>query len=336
MPASRHTLVFTEPGRVDVREEPCPVPQAGEVLVETVVSAISPGTEMLVFRGHLPADMPLDASIPGLTGAPSYPLKYGYASVGRVVDVGRDLSSEWHGRLVFSLHPHESHYTATPDALMPVPTGFAAEHAALYPYAETAVTFLMDGRPIVGEDVAVFGQGVVGLMTTNFLARMPLASLVAVDPLPLRRKRALDMGAHRGVDPTDADELQGLAESCDLTYELSGSPAALDQAVAVTGFRGRVVIGSWYGDRPVELDLGGRFHRSRITLVSSQVSTIDPWWSGRWSKERRRAVAWRLLRDVDVDMLVTDRVPFAKAAEAYELVDRRADDAIQVLLNYEV
>jgi len=237
---------------------------------------------------------------------------------------------------VFSLHPHESHYVAAPTELVPVPAGMAAAHAALYPHAETAVTFLMDGRPMVGEDVAVFGQGVVGLTTTNFLARLPLATLVAVDPLPLRRKRALDMGAHRAVDPSDTDELGAMAESFDLTYEVSGSPGTLDQAIAVTGFRGRVVIGSWYGDRPVEVALGGRFHRSRMTLLSSQVSTIDPQLSGRWTGERRRTVAWRLLRDVDVDLLITHRFPLAEAAEAYALVDEHPDDAIQVLLDYEI
>jgi 2-desacetyl-2-hydroxyethyl bacteriochlorophyllide A dehydrogenase len=336
MPASRRSLVFTAPRQVEVREDEMPAPGPEEVLVEAVVSAISPGTEMLAYRGRLPTGMALDATIPGLTGDSSYPIKYGYASVGRVVDAGRGVSGDWQGRLVFALHPHESHYVAAVADLAPIPAGLAAEHAALYPHAETAVTFLMDGRPVVGEDVAVFGQGVVGLITTNFLARLPLATLVAVDPLPLRRKRSLEMGAHRAVDPGDTDELLALAASCDLTYEISGSPAALSQAIAVTGFRGRVVIGSWYGDRAVELGLGGPFHRSRMTLVSSQVSTIDPQWSGRWTRERRSAVAWRMLRDVDVELLVTHRFPFSDAAEAYALVDQSPDDAIQVLLDYDV
>jgi 2-desacetyl-2-hydroxyethyl bacteriochlorophyllide A dehydrogenase len=335
MPACKRTLVFTSPGRVDVREEARPAPGPDEVLVEAVVSAISAGTEMLVYRGHLPPGMSVDATIPGLGAAPSYPMKYGYASVGRVIDMGREVAGDWQGRLVFSLHPHESHYVAPTVELMPVPAGITAAHAALYPHAETAVTFLMDGRPMVGEDVAVFGQGVVGLMTTNFLARLPLSTLVSVDPLPLRRKRSLDMGAHRAVDPAEADELDAMAASFDLTYEVSGSPAALDGAVAATGFRGRVVIGSWYGNRPVEVGLGGAFHRSRMTLVSSQVSTIDPQWSGRWTRERRSAVAWRLLRDVDVEALVTHHLPFADAAGAYELVDQHPADIIQVLLDYE-
>src|SRR3954453_1427035 len=121
MPASRRSLVFTGPGAVEVREEPMPAPGPNEVLVEAVVSAISPGTEMLVYRGHLPAGMPVDATIPGLTGAPSYPMKYGYASVGRVVETGSGVRDDLEGALMFSLHPPESHYVVAADDVAPVP-----------------------------------------------------------------------------------------------------------------------------------------------------------------------------------------------------------------------
>jgi threonine dehydrogenase-like Zn-dependent dehydrogenase len=289
---------------------------------------------MLVYRGRIPSGMALDASISGMTDAFAYPVKYGYASVGRTIERGEGVSAEWQHRLVFALQPHESHYVMATDGLTTVPSGLAAEHASLFPHAETAVTFLMDGRPMIGEDVIVFGQGVVGLMTTAFLARLPLSRLVAVDRHPLRRKLALELGAHQSVDPADASELDAMAGSFDLAYELSGSPNALDQAVAVTGFRGRVVVGSWYGDSRVELGLGGAFHRSRMTLSSSQVSTIDPALAGRWDRPRRAAVAWRMLGDVDPGRLVTHRFPFADAAAAYDLVDRSPDEAVQVLLDY--
>jgi 2-desacetyl-2-hydroxyethyl bacteriochlorophyllide A dehydrogenase len=333
MPGCSRSLWFVSPGSVEVREEPLAAPGPGEVLVQSVVSAISPGTEMLVYRGQVPADMALDASIPGLTDTFSYPVKYGYATVGRVTGLGAGVSPEWHERLVFALHPHESHFVTSPDELVPVPSGLGNEHAALFPHAEAAVTFLMDGRPAVGEDVAVFGQGVVGLMTTAFLARLPLTRLVTIDLHPLRRERSLELGAHTWLDAATLDAMGG---AFDLAYELSGSPAALDQAIAVTGFNGRVVIGSWYGDKRVELGLGRAFHRSRITLVSSQVSTIDPQWQGRWDKARRAAVAWRMLAGVDPGLLVTHRFPFSEAAAAYELVDRHPEETVQVLLEHDV
>jgi threonine dehydrogenase-like Zn-dependent dehydrogenase len=121
----------------------------------------------------------------------------------------------------------------------------------------------------------------------------------------------------------------------DLTYELSGNPAALDQAIAATGFNGRVVIGSWYGQKQAHLNLGGRFHRSRLHLISSQVSTIAPQWAGRWTKPRRLQVAWQMLQQVRPAPLITHRFPIAEAAAAYALLDRQPQEAMQVLLTYE-
>ena len=270
-------------------------PGEGQVLAETLVSAISPGTELRIYRGEVPPGMPLDATIPALAGEFAYPLRYGYAAVARVAELGAAVDPGWRGRLVVGFHPHQSHFLARPGELIPVPAGLSPEDAAFLPNVETAVNFLMDGRPIVGERVAVFGQGVVGLLTTALLARLPLTELVALDRHPLRRRWALELGAHAAEDPAAAGVLDRLRGTADLTYELSGDPAALDPAIATTGFGGRVVVGSWYGDRPATLNLGGAFHRSRIELVSSQVSTSAPRWTARWTKARRLEVAWRML-----------------------------------------
>jgi 2-desacetyl-2-hydroxyethyl bacteriochlorophyllide A dehydrogenase len=327
-------LCFVAPRRVTVREEPLGRPGAGQVVVETLVSAISPGTEMLIYRGQVPAGMPLDSTLPVLSGDFAYPLKYGYAAVGRVVELGEGADAAWLGRLVLSFHPHESHFLASPDELIPVPAGLSPEAAAFLPNVETAVNFLMDGQPVVGERVVVFGQGVVGLLTTALLARLPLTRLVTVDRYPLRRQTSLALGAHASLDPEAPGALEDLRASADLTYEVSGSPAALEPAIAATGFGGRVVIGSWYGDQRVSLSLGGDFHRSRIQMLSSQVSTLAPRWSARWSKARRLEVAWRLLAELQLDSLITHRFPFADAAAAYDLLDRHPEGAIQVLLSY--
>ncbi|HEV7806299.1 MAG TPA: zinc-binding alcohol dehydrogenase [Solirubrobacteraceae bacterium] len=327
-------MYFTAPRQVAVVEEPIAQPSAGELLVETIVSAISPGTELLVYRDEVPATMTLDASIPGLTGTSRFPMKYGYAAVGRVVAAGPAADGDWLGRLVFSMNPHESHFLAAAQDLLPVPDGIGADDAALFANVETAVTLTMDGRPMVGEHVAVFGQGVVGLLTTALLARFPLAGLVTVDLHPLRRRLSIELGAQEAVDPGAGAGVDAGERGFDLTYELSGSPDVLDQAIAVTRFHGRVVIGSWYGKRRAPVDLGGTFHRSRMQLVSSQVSTIDPALSGRWTSERRRGVAWSLLGDLRPARIVTHRVPLAAAADAYELLDRHPDEAVQILLTY--
>lgn len=334
-PSPRRSLHFTAARSVAVVEEALAAPSAGQLLVRTVVSAISAGTEMLVYRDEVPPAMSLDASIPGLTEHSSFPLKYGYSAVGRVVDVGVGVSRDWLGTLVFSLHPHESHFLASEQELDPVPEGVPAELAAMFPNAETALTLVMDGRPMVGERVAVLGQGVVGLMTTALLARFPLARLVTFDLHPLRRELSARLGAQAALDPAAPAPGVEPDSDFDLSYELSGSPAALDRAIAVTGFSGRVVIGSWYGERRAPLNLGGAFHRSRMRLQSSQVSTIDPASSGRWTNERRRQVTWRLLAELDLAALVTHRFPLAAAADAYALLDEHPDEALQVLLTYD-
>lgn len=330
MHGSSFALQFSAPREIEVVEEAVAAPANGELLVETVVSAISPGTEMLVYRDEVPEAMTLDASISGLTQRPSYPLRYGYSAVGRVASVGAGVSPERVGTFVFCMHPHASLFLAREDELMAVPPGISAEAAAMFPNVETAVTLAMDGRPMVGERVAVHGQGVVGLLTTALLARFPLEELVTFERHPLRRRMSAQLGAHAALDAVAEHELGRF----DVSFELSGNPAALDRAIALTGFCGRVVIGSWYGDRRAPLALGGTFHRSRMRLVSSQVSTLDPALTGRWTGARRRDATWRLLAELDPARLVTHRLPLASAAEAYAVIDEHPDEAVQVLLTY--
>jgi threonine dehydrogenase-like Zn-dependent dehydrogenase len=258
--------------------------------------------------------------------------------------VGSIAEEAWQGRLVFAFQPHASHFLALPGALFPVPETLSPEEAAFLPNMETAVNFLMDGHPVIGERVVVFGQGVVGLLTTALLAQFPLARLVTLDHFPARRERSLTLGAHLSLDASAPDALTrlrgGLQEDhtdagADLTYELSGNPGALDHAIAVTGFSGRIVIGSWYGQKRADLNLGGRFHRSRMRLISSQVSTLAPEWGGRWTKQRRLQVAWEMLQQLRPAPLITHRFPMAQASQAYALLDQHADSVLQVLLTYE-
>ncbi len=339
----RQSVYFTAPYQVAIQEEALPAPAASQVLVETVVSGISPGTELLIYRGQAPTDIPMDLTIPSLAGDFCFPLKYGYSAVGRVTALGSDVDSEWSDRLVFAFHPHESHFLASPAELIPLPPSVSPEEAAFLPNMDAAVNFLMDGRPVIGERVAVFGQGIVGLLTTALLARFPLLRLVTLDRYPFRREKSLALGALASLDPAAEDvaaQLDGLLQDetgyvgADLTYELSGNPASLDQAIASTGYNGRIVIGSWYGQKRADLNLGGTFHRSRIHLISSQVSTISPEWTGRWDKSRRLEVAWQMLRQLKPAHLITHRFSIAEAAQAYALLDQHPEQAIQVMLTY--
>jgi 2-desacetyl-2-hydroxyethyl bacteriochlorophyllide A dehydrogenase len=340
----KNVLYFDEPYRVSVREEVIPRLGPDQVLVQTWVSAISTGTEMLFYRGEAPADIPVDETISSLAEKMKYPLKYGYAAVGRVIEKGENVSSEWRGRTILAMNPHESHFVISPENLTVLPEGTPPEEAVFLPNMETAVNFLLDGQPVIGERVVVFGQGVVGLLTTALLAYLPLTRLVTLDRYSPRRERSLALGAHASLDPTEPDIqdiLRGLLDAkstydgADLVFELSGNTQALHQAIAAAGFGGRVVIGSWYGEKRVELNLGGRFHRSRIRLISSQVSTIAPEWKERWDKKRRLQVSWRMIERIKPAWLITHRFPFDRAAEAYRLLDKNPEETMQVVLTYE-
>lgn len=326
------SLFFTGPRRLEIRDEPFPEPPRGEVLVETLSSAISAGTEMLVYRGQAPAGLAADESIPALAGSLEYPLKYGYAAVGRVAAVGPGVDPSAQDALVFSFQPHQAHFTASEEDLVRLPEGMSPEDGVFLANMETALGLVMDGAPLAGERVAVLGQGVVGLLTARILAGYPLDKLVGFDRFPLRREMAETFAGIRAVPP---EEISAAPRDYDLVFELTGDPAALDDAITLAGPDARIVVGSWYGSKKAAVDLGGHFHRGRIRLISSQVSRIAPELTGRWTKWRRMAFAVDLLQRLRPGRLITHRFPLDRAAEAYELIDERPEATMQVVLEYQ-
>jgi 2-desacetyl-2-hydroxyethyl bacteriochlorophyllide A dehydrogenase len=333
----RKTLYFTAPGQVELREETLPALGAEEVLVETVCSAISAGTEMLVYQGRFPRDMETDSVISSLRGSLAYPLAYGYACVGKIKETGSQVDKSTRDQLVFAFQPHTSHFIANPNSLFPVPDSLPPETACFLPNMETAVNLVQDAAPIFGECVLVLGQGVVGLLTASLLSEFPLEALVTADCFELRRDSS-PVPQHASLDPYSPnfhkEAMRLLHGSADLTFELSGRPETLNDALAITGFSGRIVIGSWYGEKRAEIDLGGAFHRSRIQLISSQVSTVAPQLSGRWNKARRFNTAWKALERIKPEKWITHHFPIEEAKEAYRLLDENPQETVQIVFDY--
>lgn len=348
------TLVFTAPGRVELiaadggeaapgesagaRGAPAVAqPPAGRLMVRTLTSAISAGTELLAFRGQIAPDTVLDETLGALGGATfAYPFRYGYASVGEVTAAGAGVEPAWLRRRVFAFEPHASAFVSAPADVVPVPEGLDPERAVLLAHMETAVNLVLDGAPLVGERVLVIGQGTVGLLVSALLARFPLVGLTVCEPLALRAAAALALGARSAVvtaTPEEAVRAVG-PRGADLIYELSGNPSALDLAISAAGHEARIVIGSWYGQKRASVDLGGRFHRRRLRLVSSQVSHLAPALSARWDRTRRFEVAWKALGEIDTRPLISHRFPFRQAQAAYELIDRHPESVLQVLLDH--
>jgi len=351
----RKTIYFTAPRQVELREESLPALSADDVLVETICSSISAGTEMLVYRGQFPH---LTDSHDSFSSDLNYPLAYGYACVGRIIETGKEVDKSLLDKLVFGFKPHTSAFICNPSSLIFAPASFSAETCSCLPNMETAVNLIQDAAPILGERVLVLGQGVVGLLVASLLKEFPLEMLVTADRYELRRKASLEIGVNDSFDPqlinlssqttphtisqaisqTTSQSItkhqRAYAQSFDLTFELSGSPSALNDAIAMITFSGRVVIGSWYGEKKAPIDLGGTFHRSRIKLISSQVSTIAPELSGRWDKPRRFGVAWEALNRIQPQKWITHRFPIAEAEKAYELLDKNPQETIQILFTY--
>ena len=349
-PQTRRVLRFVAPRTVSVETEPRPEPGPGEVLVETALTAVSPGTEKLVYRGEAPSTLAADPEIAALEEGLDFPLTYGYAAVGEVVHLGADVPERWRHRRVFSFQPHVSHFVASPDALLPIPGDTSDIDAVLTPNVETAVNFCMDGRPMIGERVVIFGQGTVGLLTTSVLSRHPVGALYTVEPDPDRRARSEARGADRAFAPADDSALaealdlrhadaspasEAGYEGADLIFELSGQPDVLNQALAVAGYDARIVLGSWYGTRRAPIDLGGRFHRSRVSIVSSQVSTVRPAYEGRWTKDRRMDTVLDILPTLSPGALATEPAPLEEAGRVYEELDREEGGTLQPVFRYD-
>lgn len=287
------------PGRAELRDEALPPPAPGEVRVRTLHSAVSRGTEGLVFRGEVPASEYQRMRAPFQSGDFPAPVKYGYVSVG-IVEQG---PPELLGRAVFCLYPHQTLYNVPAEAVHPLPPGVPAARAVLAANLETAVNALWDAAPRLGDRITVVGAGTLGLLVAWLAARLPGCEVEVVDVLASRADIATRLGA-RFVSPDEA------TPDADLLIHTSGQPAGLATALRLAAFEATVLELSWYGDRAVSLPLGEAFHSRRLTLKSSQVGQIATAQRTRWDYKRRLTLALSLLTDPTLDGLITDSAPF--------------------------
>lgn len=327
-------LWFAAPRTATLREETVPPPGPGEVRVETIASAVSAGTEMLVYRGEVSGDLPLD--LPTLRGSYAFPIKYGYAAAGRILDTGPDVEHLSAGDPVFVHYPHQEVFVVPAhmpvrlaDDLDPLLGVFVAN-------LETALNIVHDTPLRLGETALVLGAGVVGLLVARLLKLAGAGAVLVADPL--ERRRELALGADDAFGPECANgrimDVTG-GRGADVVVETSGSGAALQAAIGAVATEGMVVVASWYGTKPVTLDLGGHFHRGRVRLRSSQVGRLNPELQPRWDRDRRTETVIGLLDRLELGDLISHRIPFDRATEAYSLLDERPGEAVQVVFTYE-
>jgi 2-desacetyl-2-hydroxyethyl bacteriochlorophyllide A dehydrogenase len=313
-----------------------PPPADDQVQVRSVFSAISHGTEMLVYRGQVDAGLALD--LPTLAGSFAYPIKYGYATVGRVVASGAEARDLRGGELVFALHPHQDRFNVPVGLVHRLPSDIDPLRGVFVANLETALNALLDEPIRLGERVVVIGQGVVGLLIGLLARRNGAASVITVDRWKARRDVAIRLGADVSLAPGPhlAAAVKEITQGrgADVVFEASGNPDALQVALEIVATQGTVVVCSWYGTKPVALDLGGRFHRQRLRIRSSQVGTVEPALQPRWDRGRRMATVLELLGQLPLESLVTHRFRLDDAAGAYRLLDERPGETLQVVLDH--
>lgn len=304
-------LFFDAPRRVSIRDVTLSAPTAGEVLVRGLASAISQGTELLLYRGEGPE--PFDPSLPA---ASSYPRRYGYAWVGSVVERGVGPLPE-EGTRVFALAPHGAAHVLAARDVRPIRSDIPPQRAAIAANLETALTCVWDAAATIGENAVVLGGGLIGILIAWLLDRAG-ARVTLVDPRVGRRACAKSLVPR--ADVLEAVESKHHSRA-DVVVEATGDPAALDVAIQCAAQEARVIVASFYGRRRSAVDLGDAFHRRRLTLIASQVSSIPARLLARFDAERRFGIVEDLLGEPNLDGLIAEPVPFEDAPALYAKLD---------------
>jgi threonine dehydrogenase-like Zn-dependent dehydrogenase len=322
-PITARQFWIRSPGVGQIRLADLAPRQDGEVLVRTVYSGISRGTEAIVFRGEVPPSRYIDMRAPFQEGEFPGPVKYGYCSVGKVLAGPEALVD----RMVFCLYPHQDFYAVPATAVTPLPDQLPAGRAVLAANMETAINVVWDARPMVGDRILVIGAGVVGLLVGWLCRHTAGADVTMIDINPAREAVA------RALDLPFFTEPPGTADA-DLVIHASGQPEGLRSALGVAGVEATIVEASWYGSRSVPLPLGEAFHSRRLTIRSSQVGLLSPLQIPRWTHARRMALALDLLRDARCDALISGESTLEELPDVMAMLSLEPGDTLCHRIRY--
>jgi NADPH:quinone reductase-like Zn-dependent oxidoreductase len=311
------------PGHGEIRNQPLPAPGADDVLVRAGVSAISRGTESLVFQGRVPASEYQTMRCPFQEGDFPAPVKYGYASMG-TVQVG---PATLRGQRVFCLYPHQDSYVVPADAVVRVPENVPDERAALAANMETALNAMWDAGPRLGDRIAIVGSGVVGCFIASLASKIPGTRVELIDIDPRRQRVAAALGC--GFAAPEA-----ALGDCDIVFHTSASDAGLATALRLAGFEAKLIELSWYGDKRVTAPLGEAFHQRRLQLIASQVGAVAPARRARRSHRERLALALSLLADPVYDRLITGHCTLDDLPQRMAQLAAAPDGALAEIVRY--
>jgi threonine dehydrogenase-like Zn-dependent dehydrogenase len=316
-------LWYTGPWVAELREEALAEPGPGQVLVCSIYSGVSRGTERLILSGSVAESEGERMRCPMQAGVLPFPIKYGYGAVGRVSQGDADLL----GRAVFVLHPHQDAFLVPVASIFELPEGVPARRATLAANMETALNAMWDSGAGPADRIAIVGGGVVGLLIGFLAARLPGADVTLVD-LSLERRDIAAAFRCRFATPDAAPS------NCDVVFHTSATPAGLATAIGCAGFEAPILELSWYGAGAVAAPLGAEFHSQRLKLLCSQVGTVSQSRRPRWSQRQRMEAALRLLLAPELDLLTAFEIPFEEAAERLPSLLRKSAPGLAPVLRY--
>lgn len=302
-------LWITRPQHAEL--QPTPIATSdGDLYITTIFSSISRGTERLIFNGQVPDSEHETMRAPFQEGSFTFPLKYGYAAVGRVCDTQYARDIDRADEIVFSLFPHQTHFTVPPEAAVRVPPNVPAKRAILAANMETALNILWDARISPGDRVAVVGAGVVGALSAYLCAQVPGTEVTLIDIDPNKAALANDLGCH-------FESPKKATGDVDVVIHASATSNGLDTAISIAGMEATIVEASWYGTKATEVHLGGAFHQRRLQIIGTQVGRIPAHRAARWTYRRRLETALGLLSDPSLDALISGETAFADLPDCY-------------------
>jgi len=321
-------------------------PGPGEILVETLYSGISAGTDLTQYRGTNPQfEKRYDPEYHlffrhDAEAEPAFPRKVGYENVGRVVAVGRDVTAFSEGDLVFSCEAHITRFKSNPSLSFLLPEGLPPRNGLYFALLAVAYNAILDAGILPGETVAIFGMGVIGQLTVQMARQAGAGKVIAVDLIESRLQKARISGADELVNPSVTDDVARHVRDLtgrrgpDVVVDASGSTLALNEAIRTARVQGRVIVVSFLVGEAKGLYLGEEFHHNRIRIISSQASGVNPLLHPRWDHQRKLTATMAMLPKLKLEHLLTHEFRFQDAAKAFELLDAAPQEALQVVLTY--
>lgn len=319
-------VYFTAPRKIEIREVDI-TPADGEVIFRSLLMGISAGTEKLFYLGTFPEGLDGDLTIESLQSGMSYPIKYGYLNIAESED----------GKRSFHFFPHQLSWAAPPDAGIPIPADISVDDGIFLAQMETSLGIIHDLRPAAGETVLVMGGGIIGLLAASILKLSHWGAVMIADRDP-DRKRWADLMGIPFIDVSEEGWTVRFRErygEIDCGINASSSDRGLQDLIDLAAMEGTIIEASWYGNRRAVLELGRAFHRKRLRLVSSQVSSINAALTARWDRDRRYAAVFDLIRELSPSKLISHRFPFSRTAEAFELIAGQEKGILQAVLEPE-